>query len=110
MTKFKLVLLKSSFLDVWHLYFSITQPSNSKHGLETLSYKKKKHKKTKQKQKQKKDPKWYNKTFYMKQSNTSIIKTNKSENKSTKFYLGFMLEKTLASSNHITNSLVYQNH
>ena len=46
----------------------------------------------------------------MKQSNTSIIKTNKSENKSTKFYLGFMLEKTLASRNHITNSLVYQNH
>ena len=33
----------------------------------------------------------------MKQTNISIIKTYKSENKSTKFYLEFMLEKTLAS-------------
>ena len=41
--------------------------------------------------------KWYNKTLYMKQTNISIIKTYKSENKSTKFYLEFMLEKTLAS-------------
>ena len=32
----------------------------------------------------------------MKQTNTSIIKTYKSDNKSTKFYLEFMLEKTLA--------------
>ena len=47
----------------------------------------------------------------MKQTNTTIIKT-KSENKSSKFYVGFMLEKTLASrslNNHITNSLVPQN-
>ena len=34
-----------------------------------------------------------NKTLYMKQINTSIIKTYKSEKKSTKFYLEFLLEK-----------------
>ena len=33
----------------------------------------------------------------MKQTNTSIIKTYKSENKPIKFYLKSMLEKTLAS-------------
>ena len=33
----------------------------------------------------------------MKQTGTSIIKTYKSENKLTKFYLQFMLEKMLAS-------------
>ena len=41
----------------------------------------------------KKDTKCYNKTLYKKQTNTFIIKRYRNENKLTKFYLEFLLEK-----------------
>ena len=46
---------------------------------------------------QKKDTKWCNKTLYMKLTNTSIIKTYKSQNKSTKSYLKGVYARKITS-------------